>query len=844
MRYVNALAATVVSVLLMVVLTVGGGPVPALGHVLDPAGGVWNWGRDAATAGSQTVRLHGMRAPATVSFDSAGVPTVRARSDRDLYLAEGYLHATFRLTQLDQYRRVAEGRLSELAGPSTLESDRFELQIGLLRTAQALWADTQKDSPEAQALIAYSEGVNDRLAELRRSGDWPGVFTLTGLYPRDWTPVDSLAIQNLLSQQLTLTSAPLNYAWLVDALGKERTMQWFPVLPVNDQRPYDVGPYRNLGVSPLPAERNANAAVPGGGGEACTVAPASLDTASGFGPAERAILTQFQRLPQTQTHTFSASNSWVANGPAVAGGRSMLAGDPHLQLSLPSYWYQLALSAPETEVTGASLVGLPGVVIGHNARIAWSMTDVQNQSTLFYREQTSPDRPGQYCWQGKWRHVQTLHYTIPVRGGADVPLTVDLTVHGPMVKAMEQTVAISWMGDYPAHLMRAILAVNKAGNYQQFREALSDWHSPTLNFTYADDQGNIAIMAAGYFPIIKAGEPWLPLSGTGGSDIVGTIPYAAAPQVYNPPSHVAASANQRPVGPDYPYYIGTSLNAFDNGYRADQIYAYLESHPSMTADDFRTLQMDVTDNLATRIVPRLTKALADTPLDGAQRAALDQLRSWDSRMTATSPGASIWWTFWSNYLSVVFQPWWDATHVRVDVDPQVLSVSAGLPSLDEDLEAWTLRDPDNPAFSPPGRPHGDAATAMRAAFAKTVSDLRKKLGDDPSTWQWSRLHTREIPSLLGAAALGYGPKPSEGDRWTVNAAEGDMNSSWGPSWRMVIDWTGTKTATATAVYPGGQSDNPTSPWYRNFIADWWNGRQRPMPPTGDTSTRWTLTPAS
>lgn len=878
MRRANAILASAIAALLMTLLAFGYGPVPALGTVLSPGGGVWGSASDAVAVSSRTVQLAGMHDQATVSFDAAGVPDVHATSDHDMYLVQGYLQASFRLSQMDLERRMARGRLAELEGPGALESDTFALQVGLLRTAEATWAAISPNSPEGQALIAFSQGVNDRLAEVRRTGNWPAVFTLTGVYPQDWTPVDSLVIQALLTQLVDYTTGPLDYAVLTQQLGADRTAAWFPMYAPNAQRPYDNGPYRYMGISPLPLDANANAAVPPGADTAVPGAsgPANAtDDATGRAPAPDPIptatpqalrdparsaaaagdlLSRIRRLPVTQIHAFPHSNVWAANGPAVSGARSILAGDPHLPLTLPALWYQMALASPQTELSGASMVGLPGILVGRNKWIAWSVSAVQAHQTLFYDEQTSPDRPDQYYWRGAWRDVQKVHYSIPVRGASTVSLTVDLTVHGPVMTKVGQTTSVSWTGNYPSNSVKALIGVGKARSYQQFREALRDWHTPALNFTYADDRGNIGIVAAGYFRLVAAGAPWSVLPGTGESDVAGTIPFDAAPQVYNPPSHVVVAANQRPVSADYPYYIGTSMQHFAAGYRANQIYRALDGRRDLTADDFVALQNDVTDYLATGITPVLIRALRDAPLDSVQRKALSELAGWDYRMTVSSTGATIWWTFWTDYQSYVFRPWWDAASIPVYADSTDLDVSAAHPppfegpplsSLYADLEVWTLHDPDNEAFSPPGRPPGNATTAMRAAFDQAVSRLRSMLGDDPATWHWGRLHTREIPAFTGASGLGYGPEPADGDYWTVDAAEGGMNSSFGPSWRMVVAWTGPATATATAIYPGGQSENPASPWYQTFIADWWDGRMRPMPVPGEqprSAIVWTLKP--
>jgi penicillin amidase len=849
---------------LLGVLAFGYGTVPALGPALDPGRGVWTSASGGELPHSQALSLPGLAHPVQVSFTSHGVPSVRAASQHDVFLALGYLQARFRLAQMDLERRLGDGRLAQLAGPAAVSSDKFELRLGLVRTAEQEWARMPRSSPTSLALTAFARGVNDDLAQLRRDRQWPALFSLAGVYPGDWTPVDSLVIQGDLTEQLDFTTTPLDYALLERALGAKRTMAWFPVLPPNRQHPYDPGPYRKAGLVPLqsgmstsnasssatktarrtPAPRRTAAGASAAGAATARTTAASVTRAGAT--AASALLAQVSALPAGQVHAYPDSNAWAANGPAVAGGRSMLGGDPHLPQTIPSIWYQVALSAPGYAVSGVSVPGLPGVLLGHNQHIAWSLTDTQNQATLFYTERTSKSRPGQYYWDGAWRRMHQVSYTIAVRGAATQRLTVNLTVHGPVMTQAGQTTSVDWMGNVPSPDLAVLLAVNTAHDWAQFHAALADWRAPAQNFVYADDRGHIGAISAGYYPVVRRGQPWLPMPGTGADDVAGVIPYSAIPQAYDPPGHVLATANQRPAGPSYPYYIGTTADFFDPGYRASQIYASLTGRHAMTPASFAAVQTSLADPLARRILPKLLAALHQpgARLTARQQQAAGLLAGWNGAMTAGSAAASVWWTFWSDYLTAVFAPWWHTAAVPVHRDPSGLKVSPDQASLDEVLETWTLGDPGNAAFTAPGGHPRTAPQVMRAAFATAVAHLSARLGPAPSRWAWGRLHSRQFPSLTQADALGYGPRAAGGDPWTVDAADGGLVARQGPSWRMIVDWTGPGAGTGQGIYPGGQSENPASPWYEDQVADWWNGRYLPMPPAGSSPgvIRWALRP--
>jgi penicillin amidase len=802
-RVINLGAALVVSAAVLYAAFFGAGPLPALGPAFNPATGAWTMAGEAAGVGSQTLTIPGLQQPVRVTLEKDGTAHIVAGNDPDLFLAVGYVHARFRLFQMDLMRRQGEGRLSQVVGKAALDSDRFELQLGLLRTAQQEWS--QADEVTRVALTAYARGVNDRIDEAKGLHQLPVMFTLLGYEPQPWTPIDTLIIKGDMTQTLNFTDTPLVMELLDKSLGPELTTSWFPVLPPNEQSPYDPGPYPSkTTVAPIVAMRAVTDS------EAATAA---------------SLHARLAALPPGLLATGGASNNWAVAGSKSASGGALLAGDPHLHLTLPSIWFQLTEDSPDYHTSGVSIPGTPVVLIGHNQHIAWSLTDAQNQQTFFYEEREDSAHPGQYFWKGGWQSYSTVSYDIPVLGGPTDHLTVKLSTHGPVITQRGLTTSVWWGGNLPSQDFEVVMRIGQASDFQGFRDALRDWHSPTHNFVYADDAGNIGLISAGYYPLVAKGQPWLPMPGTGEYDVTGTVPYDDIPQVYNPPDGIVWSANQRQVGPDYPYYIGTTSNFFDPGYRANEIHRVLSQDRKLSAADMMALQTDTRDFLASEITPVLLQALAGDQLAAAEQQARDLLTNWDFRMETGSAAASIWWTFWQAYLSATFDPWWKSRNVMVDRAESTNS-TATTPlnhALEQDLEAWTLGDPTNPAFAPGGSAR-NAQDVMKAAFHTAVSSLGTRLGADPTSWTWGRIHTRELENLAQVSGLSYGPRADRGDGNTVLAA-GDSPSTHGPSWRMVVDW---GTHTFSAIYPGGQSENPASAWYLNRVDTWWSGLYAPM----------------
>ncbi|MBX5464858.1 MAG: penicillin acylase family protein [Clostridia bacterium] len=568
----------------------------------------------------------------------------------------------------------------------------------------------------------------------------------------------------------------------------------------------------------------------------------------------------------------SASNNWVVDGSLTATGKPMLAGDPHLALTLPSIWFEVQLEAPDLHVYGVSIPGTPGVVIGHNRDVAWSLTNVQNQQSFYYVETTDPAHPDAYLHGGRWLPFSAYTVEIPVRGRAPERFTVRWTVHGAVLPEglpgfpplPGKAVSLAWTGNLFSDDFAALDGLMRARSAADVRRALRLWGSPTQNFAYATTQGDIGIISAGYYPLVGAGRPWLPLDGADpAQDWQGLIPYDRVPQAADPPSHFLFSSNQREVGAGYPYYIGTADDGFDAGYRAATVQAWLAdpAHRPLTLQRMAELQSSQVDGLALRMVPALVAAVRSDPgASPALRQAADLLAAWDGTMAAGEAAPVIWWEWLRRYVEDTYGPWWQASGLErlpgFTLKGFQPAQSGWKAVLLENLEVMTTAPADSPAYRAAAYPDGSGRSwffdpvqqtdrsrqeVMLQALGEALSGLRQRLGADPSRWRWGELHQRLIPSLTQRPSLGRGPFASGGDAFTVNVSGGEP-STHGPSWRMIADLA--DLGRSWGVFPGGESGDPTSPHYDDQLPLWRAGRYKvllfpaaPMPEAADWAVR-------
>jgi penicillin G amidase len=741
---------------------------------------------------SGSIAVAGLHAPVEVLRVEPGVPHLYARDAHDLFFAQGYVHAQDRLWQMELNRRVGAGELSALFGDAALDLDRTMRVFEIRASSERDW---QAASPAARAvLLAYAEGVNAFLAQHR--GSLPVEFTLLGVDPKPWTPVDSLSWAKLMALNLSLNSSfEILRTQLTERLGPAAAQRL--LLPYPPAEPVIVPPAAGAD----PALPKVATAAAGGAWPAAAPGSDHARESKGQGGEGTPRLAGGPHRPGTMLAGGGAtwgSNGWVVAGSRTASGRPLLANDTHLGLQMPSVWYQVGLHGGGWDVVGFSFPGMPLVVIGHNPRIAWGITnlcaDVQD---LYVEKLDAPlaAHPRRYQFQGAWRDLTVTHQLIQVKGKPAVDYEVRATGHGPIVNDAfpelknAPPTAVRWTALDPGapRLLDAIMALNRASDWTTFRQALSTWDTPSLNFVYADVAGNIGYQATGLIPLRPPGSQGLvPATGwDGAADWRGFIPYDALPRLYNPPQGYIVTANNKVAGDNYPYFLAYDMA---DPYRAHRITDRLSTATGLTVRDMRNLQADTYGLPAQALRPYL---LAIAPANDHERQALDQVRRWDLRYEPDAVGAAVFEVWYWHFLGDLL-----AGHLDKPLldDYRQIGLSQ-VPSI-----LALLNRPDDPLFDDPRTPqieHRD--DIVRRALTHAVAWLDKRYGTDPDAWRYGRIHSvtlihqplgqSGIPPLMWA--FNSATYPARGTAFTVDAAMPDYTQpfavNFGTSQRLIVD---------------------------------------------------------
>ena len=769
-----------------------------------------------------TVTLAGLQSEVEVYRDEYGVPHIYAENERDLFFAQGYVHAQDRFWQMEWSRHVGQGRLSEIVGEDALEPDRFIRTVGFNRMAAESLDHYEHEAPEAMAILeAYSAGVNAYLEseEGAYSINQTILEQVRGSWDIEpWEPLDTISWAVVMAYDLggnmrsELTRAELNRV-----LGEATTATLLPPYPY-DRRPV-IAPTDDL-----------------------TNRDELLDETEDAGLARPDSVVDWQRVNTNVVGElppdglafgagFVGSNNWVVGGEHTASGLPLLANDPHLGIQMPSIWYEVHLNAPGWDVTGFTFPGVPAVVIGHNDHIAWGVTNVGPDVQDLYVEKVNPSNPRQYEFEGEWREMDVVEEVIRVNGGEDVTLEVLLTHHGPIVSdVLDGTgdpLSLRWTIQEPNRVLQSILLLNQAEDYDAFREALRYFDAPSQNFVYADVEGNIAYQTPGRIPIRENSNGLVPVPGwTGEYEWQGYIPFEELPALFNPDQGYVVTANNAVVDEEYPYLISYYWASGDRAQRIVELLEVAIERGDVTADDFARVQMDGKSLLAESYQPLFQGLSSD---DARVQAAIERLRGWDLQTGRDSVPAALFEIFYMHLAEAALADELGEAQDEYLSNGNVQRVFFHHLAQEPEASWWDDVDTD------PVETHEDV---ILQALADTVQWFEDNVGGEMEEWVWGKLHTATFVSEpLGQSGIGpieamvnRGPYPVDGSDSIVNA------NSWGwgnpaavrghPSLRMIVDLSDFDAS--RGIHSTGQSGHPYHRHYDDFVDLWQNGEYHPM----------------
>jgi penicillin amidase len=770
----------------------------------------------AATASAAPKQpLKGLGAAVDVYFDPHGIPHIYAQSWPDAARVLGYLHARDRLWQMDLFRRRASGQLAEVLGADQLESDILMRRLGIRKSCTTLWkSDIVPEAMRAE-LIAYAEGVNAYLAEIGDAG-LPAFFKLVGYKPEPWSPIDSLVFSKYMGWDQSGTMDDLWFGAMVDKLGVTAAEELWPL-----ERPYEVPSVKHQ------VDRRKLPAFTANG----RTSRDALVRRPGEGPIYLATYERLSRAGWFDRGLSFGSNNWAVDGTKTVSGKPILCSDPHLGFNLPSIWYTCHISVRGENVAGVTFPVGPGIVIGHNDRLAWGITNMQADAVDYFVETVDAGHPHEYRHKGEWKPIDSHTESIKVRSKPAHELTIERTVHGPIVEREGRVISMAWTGLGPTTDPIALWRFQHSRNLKEFLAACDLLICPALNLAYADVEGNIAIHPCGSLPLRLPGQGRIPMDGaSGANDWVGMIRRQDLPLSVNPPEHYVASANGRPSPLGYPYYLGWM---WDPSYRTRRINEILAKSEKLTAEKMQAIQYDTHDLAAERFLPVFLAALRDADVTNAMgERARAELVKWDYVAGADSRAPALWLRWLDAYRNGVWKNKWAALGIKQPDGSWGFTGDNRREPMLEVLEYLTRDFPNSPWFDDRTTPDRETRDdIIRRSFREMTASIKGQFGDDPAKWEWGKINKLKIDSLSGVDALGRSGTPVPGTAFTLNPGSDVGTVGGGASWRMIVDLADPQHS--RGVYAGGQSGNPGSPHYDDQIAVWAAGRYLPLNAVSD-----------
>ncbi|WP_409029058.1 penicillin acylase family protein [Gracilimonas sediminicola] len=759
----------------------------------------------------ETISLTGLSEEVQVHWDAYGVPHIYANNEDDLYYALGYVHAQDRLWQMTLTQIAAEGRFAEFFGENEelIELDKYQRTLGFWKIAQQL-VDTLGQE-EREVLNAYTHGVNAFVNN--NTNRLPVEFSLTGIQPLRWTPARSLAVSRLMGWELNMGWwSEVTYGYLREKLPANQFEQLQLRFPES--------------------------------------APTSLDDEESMGysaalmPMLQQEIKKRELLEMEGTHV--GSNAWVIDGSKSETGYPMLAGDPHLGLDMPGKWYEVHLNLNGKNVSGATLAGVPAVIIGQNDQIAWSFTSIMSDDTDFFLEQTDPLDRGRYVADSlndttaSYRSFDKIREIIKVKDGDDRSFEIRYTKHGPVISDIypvqelteDKVISMQWTGYEMSNEMRTLYQINWAEDFQDFKDALPSFGVPGLNLMYADVEGNIAMYSVAKLPI-RSGDPTTLREGWDpAQDWQGFIPHDQMPRLINPEDGWIANANNKITTDSYPYYIATF---WEPPSRIERIEQVLTADSTLGYNQFQSLQNDSYSAFAAKLTPKILEIIKNQDAYNFD-LPISYLENWNYKYDLKSTAASIFDVFFVNFTEntlkddfgdVAYSNFIHHENIPVRTMSSLIDTES---SFFDDLTTESVETKEDMVVK---------------SMQDAILFLSDSLGSEPFEWRWEQLHTLMLePPLLSRAAedpespnalklivdnvLSKGPYKVPSHGMSVNNGQYRWNNAFemilGPSIRRISDLF--DMSRSKSILPTGQSGNPLSDHYGDQTDMWLDGQYR------------------
>ena len=775
MKYIRLLVLSGLSLGIFYALNTKIGALPPLGKFLNPSAGIWQNETDESITGE--VEIPGLQDQVRVHYDAQMIPHVFAQNEHDLYKAQGYLTAKHRLWQMEFQTYAAAGRLSEIFGEGALNYDRTERRRGMGYGADQSVAHMEKHDKEVLAFVQdYADGVNAYINQLHPE-DYPVEYKLLDYAPEEWTTKKTALLLMYMTKMLAGRDDDLEYTNVLRLVGEENFNLLFPdFFEVTDPV--------------IPKETDWS----------------FIDVPQTEKPEKHALLDTIAETIE-KPHPDNGSNNWAVSGAKSASGLPILANDPHLGLNLPSIWFVMQLSTPNHNAFGATIPGALAVISGFNQHIAWGETNATRDVIDWYKVEFNEDRT-QYKYDEGWKDVSMRIEDIRIKGQKAYKDTVLYTHHGPVVfdknfrsDNERAGYAMRWIGHEGGNQQKTFLQLNKAKNYEDYADALQHWVTPSQNFVFASTEGDIALWIQGKFPNKWEGQGKFLMDGSlSENDWQSYIPQQFNAHTKNPTRGFVSSANQHPVDETYPYYV------FNDGYetyRNRVINTYFNSKEKFSVADFKALQNNNYNLKASELVPYMLSQMDTSSLSDEEKGVYKEISAWTFNNEINEVGPSIW-TLWYGHLEEML---WDEFN-----DEQVALTT---PYTYQTIHL--LKTQGNHAFMDIVATEDKTEKAndlFLLSFKEAAEDLSKYKNEN-GDYTWGGYKGTYVGHLLqGLPAFSRFDIPIGGGRNIVNAT----SKNHGPSWRMIVEMT--SPPTALGIYPGGQSGNPGSKFYDNFIDDW------------------------